>query len=170
MNALSSAASRCIAAALALSLSGAALAGPPGGPGYGPGPGPQYYHGGGPGPGHGHGLPDFAREMWIGSVLYFVAAGTYYLWNADRRQYVVVEPPPAVQSASVGTGYDVIAYPARGQTPDQQSRDRYECHGWAVSQSGFDPANATQAPPAAIADTYRRALGACLSGRGYSVN
>jgi hypothetical protein len=39
-----------------------------------------------------------------------------------------------MQSASVGTGYDVIAYPARGQTPDQQSRDRYECHGWAVSQ------------------------------------
>ncbi|SDK71415.1 hypothetical protein SAMN05216189_104824 [Pseudomonas delhiensis] len=122
------------------------------------------------GPGHGHGLPDYARSLWIGSALYFVAAGTYYLWNADRRQYVVVEPPPAVQQAPAGVSYDVIAYPARGQTPDQQSRDRYECHTWAVGQSGFDPAAASQAPAPGVADTYRRALGACLNGRGYSIN
>ncbi|MCP1643920.1 hypothetical protein J2T41_003555 [Pseudomonas citronellolis] len=154
---------KSIAAALALSLSAAAVAGPPG---YGPGPG----HGWGPGPGHGHGLPDYARSLWIGSALYFVAAGTYYLWNADRRQYVVVEPPPAVQQAPAGVNYDVIAYPARGQTPDQQSRDRYECHTWAVGQSGFDPAAASQAPVPGVADTYRRALGACLNGRGYSIN
>jgi len=156
---------KSIAAALALSLSAVAVAGPPG---YGPGPGhgPGHYWG----PGHGHGLPDYARSLWIGSALYFVAAGTYYLWNADRRQYVVVEPPPAVQQAPVGVSYDVIAYPARGQTPDQQSRDRYECHTWAVGQSGFDPAAASQAPVPGVADTYRRALGACLNGRGYSVN
>lgn len=161
----SRAALKSIAAALALSLSAAAVAGPPG---YGPGPGP--YHGWGPGPGHGHGLPNYAKELWIGSALYFVAAGTYYLWNADRREYVVVEPPPAVQQAPVGVSYDVIAYPARGQSPELQSRDRYECHTWAVGQSGFDPAAATQAPPPGVADTYRRALGACLNGRGYSVN
>ena len=32
-----------------------------------------------------------------------------------------------------------MVYPARGQTPDQLERDRYECHVWAVQQSGFDP-------------------------------
>lgn len=121
------------------------------------------------GPGHGHGLPDFAREVWIGSTLYFLAAGTCYLWSADRKQYVVVQPPPAVPALPAGS-YEVIACPSAGQSQDQQARDRYECHRWAVNQSGFDPSSATQAPPATTADYYRRALGACLSGRGYSIN
>jgi hypothetical protein len=69
-----------------------------------------------------------------------------------------------------GTPYDVVAYPLYGQGPEQQEQDRYQCHRWAVSQSGFDPATATAAPPLQVADSYRRALGACFSGRGYSVN
>ncbi len=100
--------------------------------------------------------------------MYFVAAGTYYLWNATRKEYVVVSAPPAAQAAPVS--YDVIAYPAGGQSAELQAKDRYECHSWAVGQSGFDPATATSAPAQTIADTYRRALGACLTGRGYSVN
>ncbi len=129
---------------------------------------------------------------------------------------------------------DVMVYPKQGQNPDQQSRDRYECHTWAVQQSGFDPSNpqaqastgsaggstaketlrggargaAAGAAIGAIAgdagkgaaigatagalkrgigerdrqraaagssasnpgqDSYRRALSACLEGRGYSV-
>ena len=129
---------------------------------------------------------------------------------------------------------DLMVYPAKGQTNDQLSKDRYECHTWAVKQSGFDPSNvqAYQASPqpqqkgevlrggargaaagaaigaiagdagkgAAIGatagglkrgfqkidnnrnaqnqstapspgqDAYNRAIGACLTGRGYSVN
>lgn len=150
-----------LVALLLASLCLNALAGP-GGPGGGPGmraqggPGPGW---GGPGPRHGHGLPDFARELWIGSALYFVAAGTYYMWNADRKAYVVVEAPPVASSSPAGN-YTVIAYPARGQNADLQAHDRYECHTWAVSQSGFDPASATTAPAASTSDYYRRALGA----------
>lgn len=33
----------------------------------------------------------------------------------------------------------VYAYPMHNQSPEQQSRDRYECSVWAVHQSGFDP-------------------------------
>ncbi|GAB3268086.1 glycine zipper 2TM domain-containing protein [Chitinimonas naiadis] len=33
----------------------------------------------------------------------------------------------------------VYFYPDRGQSPEQQDRDRYECNGWAVKQSGYDP-------------------------------
>ncbi|HED8895884.1 TPA: hypothetical protein R6G82_005953, partial [Pseudomonas aeruginosa] len=45
-----------------------------------------------------------------------------------------------------------------------------ECHRWAVGESGFDPAGATYTPAAEVANGYRRAMAACLSGRGYSVN
>ncbi|TWI53765.1 hypothetical protein IQ22_02372 [Pseudomonas duriflava] len=153
---------------LATSLSSTAWAEPPRGPGWKegrPGHGPAFN----PGPRHGHGLPNFAREVWIGSTLYFLAAGTYYAWNANQQRYVVVQPPPVPATVSSQT-YDVIAYPARGQTVEQQGQDRYECHKWAVSQSGFDPATANTAPPVTSSEYYRRALTACLTGRGYSVN
>jgi outer membrane lipoprotein SlyB len=40
----------------------------------------------------------------------------------------------------------VYAYPQRGQTPDQQDRDRYECSTWATQQTGFNP-SAPGVPP-----------------------
>lgn len=152
---------------IVFSFSGLLLAGP-GGPG---GPGGHGEPGGwGPGPGHhGDGLPSYAREVWIGSMLYFVAAGTYYLWNGSAQRYEVVEQPVAATQASVAS-YEVIAYPAQGQSADQQGRDRYECHTWAVGQSGFDPSTSTQAVGSEAVERYRRALSACLGGRGYSVN
>ncbi len=120
----------------------------------------------------------------------------------------------------------VNIYPQRGQSPQQQQQDRFECHQFAVQQTGFDPAMGaaqTAAPTsgalrgaaggaaigavggaiggsagrgAAIgagagavfgtmrrnnqirnsqqatnnqADAFNRALGACLTGRGYTV-
>ena len=49
------------------------------------------------------------------------------------------EPPPQPNT-------DVYAYPQQGQTAQQQDRDRYDCHLWAVGQSGFDP-SAPGVPP-----------------------
>jgi hypothetical protein len=116
-------------------------------------------------------LPSYAEQVWIGSIGYFLVAGTYYLWQAGSQDYEVVEPPQQPQTVAVTQSpYEVVAYPMYNQSPDQQARDHYECHGWAVQQSGFDPASASYAPPAYVADNYRRALGACLSGRGYSIN
>lgn len=117
-------------------------------------------------------LPGYAQEMWIGGALFFLAADTYYQYLSDTGEYVVVNPQVPASSPAQGSanGYDLIAYPMYGQPGRQQDEDRYQCHRWAVDQSGFDPTAATHAPPPDIADTYRRALGACLSGRGYSVN
>ena len=119
-------------------------------------------------------LPSYAREVWLGGALFFLVADTYYQYLADSREYVVVNPPMAapapVPVAPVSGGYDVVAYPMYGQGQEQQEQDRYQCHRWAVSQSGFDPATAVYAPPGNVTDTYRRALGACFSGRGYSIN
>ncbi|MBV4538121.1 DUF6515 family protein [Pseudomonas urmiensis] len=117
-------------------------------------------------------LPSYAQEVWLSGALFFLVADTYYRYQADSREYVVVSPPASMPmpAPQAGNGYDVIAYPSYGQTPQQQDQDRYQCHRWAVEQSGFDPAQASYAPAANVADTYRRALGACLSGRGYSIN
>jgi hypothetical protein len=43
-----------------------------------------------------------------------------------------------------------FVYPAQGQSPEQQRQDEFECHTWAVEQSGFDPISPSQpttAPP-----------------------
>ena len=147
------------------------------------------------------------------------------------RTIRVPDPPPQ----------KVFVYPANGQSQEQTDRDRYECHLWAVQQTGVDPSRSDAnpyervvvQPPSsgagtvvgaiggailgsivagpedagaglllggatgailgsasdansqalqtqrqldfnaaegrARADTYRRALGACLQGRGYAV-
>ena len=37
----------------------------------------------------------------------------------------------------------LFAYPAKGQTPEQQARDSSECQTWAKQQSGWDPTTDT---------------------------
>jgi hypothetical protein len=37
-------------------------------------------------------------------------------------------------------------FPQKGQSAEQQKKDDYECHSWAVKQTGFDPTKAAQAP------------------------
>lgn len=47
-----------------------------------------------------------------------------------------------------------FVYPAKGQSAEQQKKDEYECHQWAVKQSGVDPTKpAPQAAPAPAAPT-----------------
>lgn len=41
----------------------------------------------------------------------------------------------------------VYAYPARGQSPERQDRDRYECYRWSKRQTGFDPSLAASVAP-----------------------
>ena len=117
-------------------------------------------------------LPDYAREVWIGSSLLFLAAGAYYAYQPATQDYIVVQPPAPIPVAApqpVSSGYDVVAYPANGQTPAQVDQDRYDCYRWAVDQSGFNPASVTYAPSPAVVQTYRQAQGNCLSSRGYQV-
>ena len=41
-------------------------------------------------------------------------------------------------------------FPEKGQSTEQQQKDEYTCHSWAVGEVGFDP-TATQSSPAPIA-------------------
>jgi hypothetical protein len=44
---------------------------------------------------------------------------------------------------------DLMIYPNRGQSAQQQEKDKYECYSWAKQQTGFDPMEAPRAsaPP-----------------------
>ncbi len=46
-----------------------------------------------------------------------------------------------------GFAQQLFIYPTKGQNAQQQSRDKYECHAWAVQQTGFDPSNPQSAQP-----------------------
>ena len=37
-----------------------------------------------------------------------------------------------------------VAYPAKGQSPNQQAQDDGQCYGWARSNTGVDPSVASQ--------------------------
>ena len=56
---------------------------------------------------------------------------------------------------------EFFAYPPAGHTEAQQQQDRFECHQWAVEQSGFDPA----APPEAAVRDAAQTPAVDASGR-----
>jgi hypothetical protein len=126
-------------------------------------------------------LPAFYTTVWFGGAPYYYANDTYYQWVPAENQYAVVAPPgddtaaqtqpaPPPQSTS---GEDLFIYPKNGQSEEQQSTDKYECHKWAHDQSGFDPTQSGGGVPpeqnASARAAYNRAIGACLEGRGYTV-
>jgi hypothetical protein len=61
----------------------------------------------------------------------------------------------------------LYVYPSAGQTEAQLSEDRYQCHVWAVDQSGYDPT--LGAKERQDAEDYTRAFTACMEGRNYVV-
>ncbi len=121
-------------------------------------------------------LPPYYTRVWFGGVPYYYADDTYYMWRPERREYVVTDPPAGRarvdDNASEG-GDDVFVYPKNGQNEAQQNTDRYECHAWAVEKTGFDPTrpqgNVEESQIDSKRADYRRAEGACLDARGYSV-
>jgi hypothetical protein len=149
--------------------------------------------------------------------------------SAHRSRRVLTLTAIAVSALLAGSASaQVNIYPQRGQSAEQQQRDRFECHQFAVQQTGFDPTMGAQRAPSGTAlggagrgaatgaaigaiggaiggsagrgaaigagagavfgglrrnsqirdsqqannaqvDAFNRALGACLTGRGYTV-
>jgi hypothetical protein len=120
-------------------------------------------------------LPPYYTTLWVGGMPYYYANDTYYTWDSGQNGYVVVNPPQGADAASTTPppSDDLFIYPQQGQSDEQQSNDKYECHKWANSQTGYDPtqANGGVAPDDAAGKRadYQRAMRACLEGRGYSV-
>jgi hypothetical protein len=128
-------------------------------------------------------LPAYYTTLWFGGVPYYYANDTYYTWSTDQNGYQVVDPPnqpnyvaappDAPPQAAPMPSDDLYVYPQAGQSADQQASDKYACHKWAQSQSGFDPTQASGGVPpdqsSGARDSYKRAMSACLEGKGYSV-
>jgi len=128
-------------------------------------------------------LPVGYATFWWGGVPYYYWNSLYYTWSPADAGYIVTDPPPAggtegsadaggsyeqapqANYGGGGSGTDVYAYPRNGQSNEQMENDRYECHGWAVNQSGFDP---TQQGTSGNPADYRRVMIACLDARGYT--
>ena len=68
-------------------------------------------------------------------------------------------PPIAAAAAYPEAQQQIFMYPKNGQSEAQQALDKRECQQWASAQAG-----------GASGSDYRRAMLACLDGRGYSVN
>jgi hypothetical protein len=118
-------------------------------------------------------LPPFYTTLLIGGIPYYYANDAYYVWREPMHQYEVVPQPANVDSAATPAGDNVFIYPNRGQSQDQQAKDRYECHRWAVDQTGFDPTLNGGGVPSdqatAKRSDYQRAMSACLEARDYTV-
>jgi len=116
-------------------------------------------------------LPHGYISFYLGSYNYYYHSHTYYRWLPETREYVVIEPPEGAERAVLATSEaslgEIYVYPKNGQSEERQDRDRYECHLWAVDQSDYDPGSDDQ--DAELAGDFRRALTACLEGRGYTV-
>lgn len=126
-------------------------------------------------------LPLAYATYWYGGTPYYYANDVYYTWDPGYDGYVATDPPPAVgqsgaaavtdaqamgdqgagpddmQGASGPSSGQVFMYPKNGQSEEQQSADKQACQQWAASQA--DPSHV---------EDFRRAMIACIEGRGYS--
>ncbi|MGO9137942.1 MAG: DUF6515 family protein [Syntrophales bacterium] len=115
-------------------------------------------------------LPFYYTTVVIGGYPYYYADGYYYA--PVEGGYMIVNPPQGAVNQvppSAPPAEQLFIYPRKGQSEKQQADDRYQCHRWAVGQTGYDPTQPTGGAPAVQkrAD-YQRAMSACLDARGYT--
>jgi hypothetical protein len=65
------------------------------------------------------------------------------MWSSSRYTRALVAAAAAVAAVGAAMAAEDLAAlrvdPQRGQSADQLRRDRYECHNWAVEQTGQTP-------------------------------
>jgi hypothetical protein len=75
-----------------------------------------------------------------------------------------------LQVAGQAMAQELFIYPAKGQSAEQQDRDKFECYNWARNDTGFDPMalpTTSSAPPSGQKKTggsVRGALGGAALG------
>jgi Glycine-zipper domain len=69
-------------------------------------------------------------------------------WSRAAMIFTLIGLLPA--SAAAQSAAQLYVYPLKKQSSEQQDRDRYECHAWAVRQTGYDPSKAYPGNPAQL--------------------
>ncbi len=72
-------------------------------------------------------------------------------------------------AAGPAAAQELMIYPGKGQSTEQQAKDKFECYGFAKGQSGFDPMAAPTAsspPPQQEAQQGGAGRGALRGGLG----
>ena len=72
------------------------------------------------------------------------SAAAVLVIGAMAPAFAQTSPPPG---KSLAASAGILAYPAKNQTPEQQSKDETECYNWSKQESGYDPM-APATPPA----------------------
>lgn len=115
-------------------------------------------------------LPAGFIAFTLGLGTYYYVNDAYYTWDDVREGYVVVEKPVgAEQAMETATTGRLFVYPNKGQSEDQQAKDRYECHRWAVNASQVDPTEEDIELTEQEQNNYKRAISACLFAKDYTV-
>lgn len=115
-------------------------------------------------------LPAGFVAFTIGLNSYYFVNDTYYAWDETRDGFAVVGKPIGAEEAlAKATEGRLYVYPNKGQSEEQQAKDRYECHLWAVSESGIDPSLEETQYTANEQHSYKRAISACLEAKDYTV-
>lgn len=85
--------------------------------------------------------------------------------HANNRARAILPLAAAASLLSLtAVGQDLFVYPANGQSDKQLANDRYECHRWAVQESGFDPTEFGGDPPRIVTVPQNEASGATEKG------
>jgi hypothetical protein len=93
------------------------------------------------------------------------------VWSRHARPVLMAALciTPLLLASPPAAGQQLYIYPNQGQSAEKQSRDRYECHTWAVQQTGVDPtaaqmAQTTPPPKAPPGQVLRGAAGGAALG------
>jgi YMGG-like Gly-zipper len=68
--------------------------------------------------------------------------GFAWLRNGTLGFFVLATTMLVPTASAAQSAHQLYVYPLKKQSVEQQDRDRYECHRWAVQQTGFDPSSA----------------------------
>ena len=82
-----------------------------------------------------------------------------------RGSHLIMSIMAVLLSASVAAA-EPVAYPAKGQSSDQQNRDEYECHESAQKETGVDPVALAEQTTAPSSSGSKSGLGSGLPGAG----
>ena len=98
-----------------------------------------------------------ARAVAIGAALWLAPSDA-----AAQAGKTGAAPAPAAPPSGP------VIYPAKGQSPEKQQKDKTECYAWATQQTGYDPVAEAQAQQgqAAPAEKKGRRGPRCRQGCG----